>query len=136
MISQKVSDYFGVGFRGKAVAQLLELFTQLIVVFDNAVVDYGQSLGHVGVGVVFGGFAVGGPSGVGYAQMSVYWGCREGIFQLNYLADCACAFDTVAGGQDGYPGGVITAVFEAAQAFYEDWSDVAFGDGAYYSAHG
>src|SRR5690606_13805977 len=73
--------------------------------------------------------------GVGYAQMSMYWGCREGIFQFNYLADCAGAFDAIAGGQDGYAGGVITAVFEAAQAFYEDWSDVAFGDGAYYSAH-
>src|SRR5690554_4268385 len=44
MISQKVSDYFGVGCRGEVVAQLLELFTQLVVVFDDAVVDYGQPL--------------------------------------------------------------------------------------------
>src|SRR5690606_27068110 len=35
VMGQQVGDYFGVSFRGEAVAQLLELFTQLIVVFDN-----------------------------------------------------------------------------------------------------
>src|SRR5690606_6436407 len=56
VVGQQVGDYFGVGFRGEVVAQLLELLTQLVVVFDDAVVDYGQPLGHMGVGVVFGGF--------------------------------------------------------------------------------
>src|SRR5690606_6851443 len=112
------------------------LFAQLVMVLDDAVVDYSQPLGHMGVRVVFSGLAVGCPAGVGYAQLSVYWGCREGIFQLNYLADCACAFDAIAGGQYGDAGGVVAAVFKAAQTFYEDGGDVAFGDGAYYSAHG
>src|SRR5690606_36658129 len=74
VMSQQVSDYFGVGFRGEVVAQFLEFFAQLVVVFDDAVVDYGQPLGHMGVRVVFGGFAVGGPAGVGYAQVAVI-GC-------------------------------------------------------------
>src|SRR5690606_36165812 len=136
VVGQQVGDYFGVGFRGEGVAQLLELLTQLVVVFDDAVVDYGQPLGQVRMGVVFGGFAVGGPAGVGYAQVAVNGCSFQGIFQLDDLADCAGAFDAVAGGQDGDAGGVIAAVFEAAQAFYEDGGDVAFGDGAYYSAHG
>src|SRR5690606_32710868 len=42
VMGQQVGDYFGVGFRGEAVAQLLEFFAQLVVVFDDAVVDYGQ----------------------------------------------------------------------------------------------
>src|SRR5690606_29548376 len=136
VMGQQVGDYFGVGFRGEVVAQLLELLTQLVVVFDDAVVDYGQPFGHMGVGVVFGRFAVGGPAGVGDAQVAVDGFFLQGIFQLDDLADGAGAFDAVAGGQDGDAGGVIAAVFEATQAFYEDGGDVAFGDGAYYSAHG
>src|SRR5690606_1626622 len=136
VMGQQVGDYFGVGLRGEVVAQLLELLAQLVVVFDDAVVDYGQPLGHMGVRVVFGGFAVGGPAGVGYAQVAVNGRSFQGIFQLDDLADCAGPFDAVAGGQDGDAGGVIAAVFETAQTFYEDGGDVAFGDGAYYSAHG
>src|SRR5690606_5204594 len=106
------------------------------MVFDEAVVAYGQALCDVGVRVMFSGLAVGCPAGVGYAQMAVYGRSFQGIFQLDYLADCAGSFDAIAGGQDGDASGVIAAVFEAAQAFYEDGGDVAFGDGAYYSAHG
>src|SRR5690554_4320055 len=84
---------------------------------------------------MFSGLAVGCPAGVGYTQMPVNWRSFQGIFQLNYFADCAGAFNAVAGGKDGDASGVIAAVFEAAQAFYEDGGDVAFGDGAYYSAH-
>src|SRR5690554_6927892 len=84
---------------------------------------------------MFSGLAVGCPAGVGYAQMAVYGRSFQGIFQLDYLADCAGSFDAIAGGKDGDASGVIAAVFKAAQAFYEDRGDVAFGDGAYYSAH-
>src|SRR5690606_4031862 len=45
VVGQQVGDYFGVSFRGEVVAQLLELLTQLVVVFDDAVVDDGQTLG-------------------------------------------------------------------------------------------
>src|SRR5690606_33328081 len=117
VMGQQVSDYFGVGFRGEVVAQFLELLTQLVVVFDDAVVDYGQPLGHMGVRVVFGGFTVGGPAGVGCAQVAGNGCSFQGSFQFDYLADCAGAFDAVAGGQDGDAGRVIAAVFEAAQAF-------------------
>src|SRR5690554_2897966 len=106
------------------------------MVLDDAVVDYGQPFGHMGVRVVFGGFAVGGPSGVGYAQVAVNGCSFQGIFQLDDLAHSAGTFDAVAGGQYGDAGGVVAAVFKAAEAFYEDGGDVAFGDGAYYSAHG
>src|SRR5690606_8184761 len=50
-------------------------------------------------------------------------------------ADCAGALDAIARGKDGDAGGVVAAVFEAAQAFYEDGGDVAFGYCADYSAH-
>src|SRR5690606_2106034 len=109
VVGQQVGDYFGVGFRGKGVAQFLELLTQLVMVLDDAIVDYGQPLGHMGVRVVFGGFAVGGPAGVSYAQVPVNGCSFQGIFQLDDLADCAGAFDAVAGGQDGDAGGVIAA---------------------------
>src|SRR5690554_7533363 len=44
VMGQQVGDYFGVGFRGEAVAQLLELLAQLVMVLDDAVVDYSQPL--------------------------------------------------------------------------------------------
>src|SRR5690606_2109410 len=101
VISQQVGDYFGVGFRGEVIAQLLELLTQLVVVFDDAVVDYGQPLGHMGVGVVFGRFAVGGPAGVGDAQVAVDGFLFQGVFQFDDLAHGAGTFDAVAVGQYG-----------------------------------
>src|SRR5690554_3839250 len=88
------------------------------------------------VGVAFGGFAVCGPAGMGDAQMAVDGFFLQGTFQLDDLAYRAGAFDAVAGGQYGDAGGVVAAVFKAAEAFDEDGGDVAFGDGAYYSAHG
>src|SRR5690554_3102125 len=88
------------------------------------------------MGVALGGFAVGGPAGVSDAQMAVDWVGFKGVFQFDDLADCAGAFYAVARGEDGDAGGVVAAVFEAAQAFNEDGGDVAFGDGADDSAHG
>src|SRR5690606_17092962 len=65
VVGQQVGDYFGVSFRGEGIAELDESFAQLVVIFDDAVVDDGQAFGQVRVGVVFGGLAVRGPAGVG-----------------------------------------------------------------------
>src|SRR5690606_9546937 len=136
VVRQQVGDHFGVGVGGEDVAEVDQLFAQDAVVFDDAVMHDGQALGDMRVGIALGGLAVGGPAGVGDAQVADGGGKFEGFFQFGDLAGGANALDAVAGGEDGDASGVIAAVFEAAQAFYEDGGDVAFGDGAYYSAHG
>src|SRR5690606_30424547 len=136
VVGQQVGDHFGVGFRGEGVAEVGELLAQCTVVFDDAVMDDGQAFREMGVCVAFGGFAVGGPAGVGDAQVAVDGFLFQGVFQFDDLAHGAGAFDAVAGGQYGDAGRVVAAVFQAAEAFDEDGGDVAFGDGAYYSAHG
>src|SRR5690606_19520311 len=63
VVGQQVGDHFGVGFRGEGVAEFGQPFAQGAVVFNDAVVDDGQPLGEVWVGVTLGGFAMGGPAG-------------------------------------------------------------------------
>ena len=59
-----------------------ELALEFEVVFHDSVVDYYDSAGAVavGVGVLFGGSAVGGPSGVSDAE-----GAIEGVFAEDFL---------------------------------------------------
>src|SRR5690606_37565651 len=121
--------------RGEGVAEFGQPFAQGAVVFNDAVVDDGQPLGEVWVGVTLGGFAMGGPAGVGDAQVALDGFCGQGVFQLYDLANGAGTLDALAGDQDSDSGGVVATVFETTQAFYEYGRDVAFGDGADYSAH-
>src|SRR5690606_25190058 len=76
------------------------------------------------------------PRGKGDGGVGVGWGQVQGVFQFGDLAGGAYALDAVAGGQDGDAGGVVAAVFEAAEAFNEDGGDVAFSYCADDSAHG
>ena len=65
-VLDEVGDDFGVGFGLEGVAAGDEGVLELEIVFDDAVVDDDEGSGAVavGVGVFFGGAAVGGPAGV------------------------------------------------------------------------
>ena len=69
----EVGDDFGVGFGDELVALGGEFALEVEVVFDDAVVDDDDAAGAVamGVGVLFGGAAVGGPAGVADAEGAV-----------------------------------------------------------------
>jgi hypothetical protein len=83
-----VGDDFGVGFGEEGVALGDEGRLELEVVFDDAVVDDDEGAGAVavGVGVFFGGAAVGGPAGVADAI-----GAVDGVFgeDLGEVAELA-----------------------------------------------
>ena len=69
----EVGDDLGVGFGDELVALGGEFALEVEVVFDDAVVDDDDAAGAVavGMGVLFGGAAVGGPAGVADAEGAV-----------------------------------------------------------------
>ncbi len=73
LLLDEVGDDLGVGLGDELVALGGELFLEGEVVFDDAVVDDDEGAGAVavGVGVLFGGAAVGGPAGVADAEGAV-----------------------------------------------------------------
>ena len=79
MLLDQVGDDFGVGLGGELVAFLDELLLQGEVVFDDAVVHDDDLAGAVamGVRVLFGGAAVGGPAGVTDAVGAVERACSR-----------------------------------------------------------
>ena len=70
-VLDKVGEHLGVGRRLELVAALLQFLSQAEVVLYNAVVDEGDVARHgtVRVGIHLVGFAVGGPAGVGDADV-------------------------------------------------------------------
>jgi len=125
LLFDEVGDDLGVGFGDEGVAGGGELSFEGDVVFDDAVVDDDEGAGTVAVGVrvLFGGAAVGGPAGVADAEGAIDGVDGDNGFEVAELAGSAAELE--AGGATGYgdAGGVVTAVFEAAQAFNDDGDD-------------
>ena len=65
-----MSDHFGVRLADETSAVQLELFAQLVMVFNDAVVNDRDALNRVRMRVVFGWAAVSGPAGVPDAYRS------------------------------------------------------------------
>ena len=124
-VFDEVGDDFGVGFGDELVAFGDEGVLEGEVVFDDAVVDDDEGAGAVavGVGVFFGGAAVGGPAGVADAEGAVEGGVGDDGFEVAELAGGAAEGEAFGASGYGDAGGVVAAVFEAAQAFNDDGDD-------------
>ena len=124
-VFDEVGDDFGVGFGDELVAFGDEGVLEGEVVFDDAVVDDDESAAAVavGVGVFFGGAAVGGPAGVADAEGAVERGVGDDGFEVAELAGGAAEGEAFGASGYGDAGGVVAAVFEAAQAFNDDGDD-------------
>ncbi len=121
-----VGDDLRVRFGHEAVALGDEGVLEREVVFDDAVVhdDEGARAVAVGMGVFFGGAAVGGPAGVSDAVGAVD---RVGDEHFGEVAELAgSAAELQPGGfatGDGYAGAVVATVFETRKAFHDDRHD-------------
>ena len=84
----EVGDDFGVGFGDELVALRGEFALEVEVVFDDAVVDDDDAAGAVavGMGVLFGGAAVGGPARVADAEGAIERMLAEDFFEIAQLA--------------------------------------------------
>ena len=125
LVFDEVGDDLGVGFGDELVALGDEGVLEGEVVFDDAVVDDDEGAGAVavGVGVFFGGAAVGGPAGVADAEGAVDGGVGDDGFEVAELAGGAAEGEAFGATGYGDAGGVVAAVFEAAQAFNDDGDD-------------
>ncbi len=96
---------------------------ELEIIFDDAVMhdDEGSGAVAVGVGVFFGGAAVGGPAGVADAVGAVDGVFGEDLGEVAELAGGSAELERVAAACYGDAGGVISAVLEAGEAFHDDW---------------
>ena len=87
-------DDFGVSIRIEAVAIGFQLGPQLLVILDNAIVNDGQVIArHMGMGIVFTGYAVGGPARVGDTRVALHRIGIQGGLQLGCLAQATAALN-------------------------------------------
>ncbi|MNG91281.1 hypothetical protein D3C79_501880 [compost metagenome] len=135
-VLDQVDDNFGIGLRGEHIAEVLELFAQLLVVLDDAVVhDRNFVSGEMRVSIRFARRAVGSPARVGDAQLAGDRFGSDGGFQLGDLANAAAALQRALLGVDGQTGAVVATVLEALEAFDENGSDITLGYGTDDSTH-
>ena len=131
----QVGDNLAIGLRCNAVALPAHIIAQRRVVFDDAVVHDGQTAGrHMRVGVGFGDRTMGGPAGVSYAGFAAGGLGFQASLQLRHLADAA-ALMKCAICQHSQAGRVVSAVFQAVQAFDQNRDHIALRDCADDAAH-
>jgi hypothetical protein len=131
-----VRDDFGVGLRTEAVAQVLELGAQQIVILDDAVVHDGDAVaGNMRMRVAHRRHAVRRPARMRDADVARDRRLGDRILQDLDLADCAQPCDRTARIDDRETRRVVAAILEAAQPLQQDRNDIALGDDAYDSTH-
>ena len=130
----QVADHLGIGLAAEVVALGLERSTQFIVVFDDAVVGQGNASGlaagalaramaEVGMSVVHGGRAMGGPARMGNAGGALEMLLLDLGQQFGDPVRAAGAFQAI--GVHRHAARVIAAVFEPLQALDQDGDDIA-----------
>ncbi len=129
----QMDQHFGVCFRGKDVALVLELLPQREVVLDDAVVDQGDASGAIdeGVGVLLGRLPTGGPAGVPDAHATIP--SRDGGLDLGHLALVLEHLQAIR--CDRYADRIVTAVLQAPQSIQQDVLSHPLAGVTYDAAH-
>jgi hypothetical protein len=133
-----VGDDFGVGLGDETVTAPDEIGLEGEVVFNDAVVDDDEGAGAVAVGVriLFCRPAMGGPAGVADAEAALDGAGGDDGLKVAQLAGGAAQLQAARAAGNGDAGRVVAAVFEAAQAFNDDWDGVVWADVPDDSTHG
>ena len=121
IIADEVGEDFGVGLRDEFVAFGEQAFFELLMVFDDAVVDERDFAGliEVRMRVLVGRQAVGRPAGVADAGRALGGLLAQERGQIVDAAGLLAKLE-LAVVQNAKPGGIVTAIFETAQAFEDD----------------
>ncbi len=120
VVGDQVGDDLGVGLGGEAMTLGLEARLQLQVVLDDAVVDHHDLplAVLVGVGVLLGGPAVGGPARVTEAVGAVEGLRPQGVLEVLELARGPPAEEHSVP-DDRHPGRVVAPILQAPQPLHD-----------------
>src|SRR5262249_25627572 len=133
----QMGDDFRVGLGDEFVAFALELFFQLEIIFDDAVVnddDFASAI-PVRVSIFFSGTAVCGPARVADSVGSFQGRFLDDLFEIAEFAGSAADVQFSTAVDYGYACGIIAAVFELTQAFDDHRDDFLWADIAHDPAH-
>jgi hypothetical protein len=132
-----VCDDFGVGFCGEAMAFLGEFLLKRNVVLDDAIVNDNNFPAAVAmrVGVLFGGAAMSGPTGVSDTVCSVEGFQPDYFFEIAQLAFGSPNLKTFTVAANCDSGRVIPTVFKSPQTIKNDGNHPLFANITHDSAH-
>src|SRR5580704_402405 len=118
----KMRYHFRVCLGDELVAFALELFLQLEIVFDDAVVDYDNLAGAIAVGVCvfFSGAAVSGPARVANAVGALDGRFLDDFFKVAEFSGSATDFQFSVLGDDRDARGIVSAILEFSQTLDDD----------------
>ena len=134
LVTDEMGDDFGIGFRPKLRALLLQLLAQLAKILDDAVVHHGEPLGRMGMGVVLGGFSMGRPARVTDADRAAERLAGKPCFELTQLAFGAPARELPVF-QRRNTGGIIAAVLQPLERIEQRGSDGFAPENTHDSTH-
>jgi hypothetical protein len=130
----QMSNDFGIRVRSEAVAFQGKSRADFFVILDNPVVDHRQPvLADMGMGIALRGHAVGGPARVRDAELPVYLRPISHFGERRDPPDTSQSVQAVI--DHGEARGVITPVFELAQALEQYGHNIPLRDGSDDSTH-
>ena len=124
MVLEQMGNDFGVGFRDEFMAELLQLFLEVQVVLDDAVVDDDDLARavQVRVGIFFRGPSVRRPARVPHAIKALERLRVDRLLEVHELARAPAAFDLPVS-DDRHACRIVAAIFEAAESVNQDGND-------------
>ena len=138
IVANQMGQHLGVGGGVKGVAGLEEPFLETVAILNHAVVDEGDGAGlvQVGVGILIGGRAVGGPAGMADAELAgdglVVDEAGQALIQFAYFfANGQTAFR-----EHGEARAVVAAILQAPQRFQQNGRRCFLTDVSDDAAHG
>lgn len=125
--SNQVGHNLCIGFRGEDVALVLELLTQHLMIFDDAVMHHREPLRNMRMRITLAGRTVCCPARVGdpgFARHERFFCLSRQLRDAPHRAQAmqACFVD------QGQTGRVIATVLKATKAFEENGNDIAVRD--------
>ncbi len=133
-IGDEMHGDFRVGLRFEDVPLGEKLVAQLAEILDDAVVDDGDALAGMRMGVGLVRRAMRRPAGVADAGVAVQRAVVQDLAETVQLAGRAAALD-MAMDQRGDAGGIVAAIFQALEGIQDDRRHVARSRDSYNAAH-
>ena len=136
-VVHQLYQHFGVRAAAEGDAFLLQPLLDDGIVLDDAIVHQGKVArgGHMRMCIGLRGLAVGGPAGVGYADVACAVFVGGILLQPGHFACSLVHVQPSFGVDEGDACTVVASVFQSFQSFNQDGISLPLADVSYYSTH-